>query len=154
MAIAAFFQSWSSPAAKQYRDVHGISQELGTGITVQSMVYGTMNETCGTGLISSRNGLTGEKGGGPYGLLICMCFCVFMCSCVCCNPILLSRHTAINLNDAPYYPCLAEYCVDSDDPLLYTLGLTIATLYTDLYYDQPLINPSISFLLASSTSGL
>ena len=40
MAISAFFQSWNSPEARQYRDVHGISQDLGTGIIVQSMVYG------------------------------------------------------------------------------------------------------------------
>ena len=61
MAIEAVFQSWTSPRAVKYRDTHSISRDLGTAVTVMSMVYGNLNEYSGAGVAYSRNPITGEK---------------------------------------------------------------------------------------------
>lgn len=61
MAIEAVFCSWYSPRAVKYRDIHGISNDLGTAVTVQSMVYGNMNMRSGSGVAFTRNPATGEK---------------------------------------------------------------------------------------------
>lgn len=68
-AIEAVFQSWDSRRAKKYRDHHGISHNLGTAVTVQAMVFGNLNERSGTGVLFSRNPLTGER--VPYGEFLC-----------------------------------------------------------------------------------
>ena len=39
-AIAAVFRSWDNPRADAYRRMHGISAAMGTGVTVQAMVFG------------------------------------------------------------------------------------------------------------------
>jgi pyruvate,orthophosphate dikinase len=60
-AIAAVFQSWDNPRARTYRRVHGISDEIGTGVTVQAMVFGNMGWDSGTGVAFTRDPSTGEK---------------------------------------------------------------------------------------------
>jgi pyruvate,orthophosphate dikinase len=64
-AIRAVFESWSSPRARRYRKHHGISDEMGTAVTIQSMVFGNLDGQSGTGVLFSRNPLTGED--RPYG---------------------------------------------------------------------------------------
>ena len=64
-AIGAVFDSWNSARARRYRKHQGISNDLGTAVTVQSMVFGNLDHRSGTGVLFSRNPLTGEK--EPFG---------------------------------------------------------------------------------------
>lgn len=61
LAIEAVFNSWFSPRAVKYRDIHNIAEDLGTAVTVQSMVYGNMNIRSGSGVAFTRNPGTGDK---------------------------------------------------------------------------------------------
>ncbi len=61
MAIEAVFSSWNTDRAKIYRRLNSIPHEWGTGVTVQSMVFGNMGETSATGVAFTRNPATGEK---------------------------------------------------------------------------------------------
>jgi pyruvate, orthophosphate dikinase len=60
-AIAAVFQSWNIERAVVYRKLHGISDLLGTAVSVVAMVYGNMGEDSGTGVVFTRNPSTGER---------------------------------------------------------------------------------------------
>jgi pyruvate,orthophosphate dikinase len=64
-AITAVFSSWQSPRAIAYRRHHGISDEGGTAVTVQAMVFGNIDENSGTGVFFTRDPATGER--RPYG---------------------------------------------------------------------------------------
>eukprot|EP01032_Pedospumella_encystans_P030407 gene30407-34325_t len=55
------FKSWNSPLAVKYRDVHSIPEDMGTAVTVQSMVYGNQNTVSGSGVAFTRNPTTGAK---------------------------------------------------------------------------------------------
>ena len=48
-AIEAVFSSWNSRRAKRYRKHNGISDELGTAVVVQAMVFGNLDRASGTG---------------------------------------------------------------------------------------------------------
>lgn len=61
MAIAAVFDSWMGKRAVDYRRVHRIPGNLGTAVNVQSMVFGNLGDTSGTGVCFTRNPATGEK---------------------------------------------------------------------------------------------
>jgi pyruvate,orthophosphate dikinase len=61
MAIAAVFDSWMGRRAVDYRRVHRISEDLGTAVNVQAMVFGNLGETSGTGVCFTRNPSTGEN---------------------------------------------------------------------------------------------
>ena len=61
MAIRAVFDSWKSERAKEYRRINKISEELGTGVNIQVMVFGNRSGMSGTGVIFTRNPSTGEK---------------------------------------------------------------------------------------------
>jgi pyruvate, orthophosphate dikinase len=61
MAIEAVFRSWYNPRAQTYRRMNKISDDLGTAVNVQAMVFGNMGETSGTGVGFTRNPATGEK---------------------------------------------------------------------------------------------
>ncbi len=61
MAIEAVFRSWYNPRAKTYRRMNKISDDLGTAVNVQAMVFGNMGETSGTGVGFTRNPATGAK---------------------------------------------------------------------------------------------
>ena len=63
--VEAVFRSWTGRRAKRYRKHQGISDDLGTAVTVQAMVFGNIGERSGTGVLFSRNPLTGEP--EPYG---------------------------------------------------------------------------------------
>lgn len=61
LSIIAVFKSWMNPRAKTYRRLHKIDDNLGTAVNVQSMVFGNMGETSGTGVCFSRNPSNGEN---------------------------------------------------------------------------------------------
>ncbi len=61
MAIEAVFRSWNNPRAITYRNLYDIPHDIGTAVNVQSMVFGNMGETSGTGVAFTRNPSTGEK---------------------------------------------------------------------------------------------
>jgi pyruvate,orthophosphate dikinase len=60
-AITAVFRSWDNSRAVVYRRLNDIPMEWGTAVNVQSMVFGNMGETSGTGVAFTRNPATGEK---------------------------------------------------------------------------------------------
>lgn len=60
-AVKAVFASWDNKRAILYRRINDIPNEWGTGATVQSMVFGNLNEQSGTGVAFSRNPSTGEN---------------------------------------------------------------------------------------------
>ena len=60
-AINAVFRSWENPRAQYYRKLNGIPSSWGTAVNVQSMVYGNMGNTSGTGVAFTRNPATGEN---------------------------------------------------------------------------------------------
>jgi pyruvate,orthophosphate dikinase len=61
MAIEAVFRSWYNPRAKTYRRLNKISDDLGTAVNVQTMVFGNLGDTSGTGVGFTRNPATGAK---------------------------------------------------------------------------------------------
>lgn len=60
MSIDAVFSSWNNKRAIAYRRIHNIIGLLGTAVNVQTMVFGNMGETSGTGVLFTRNPSTGE----------------------------------------------------------------------------------------------
>ncbi len=62
MAMLAVLRSWNSERAREYRRVNGISNDLGTAINVQAMVFGNRDNRSATGVVFSRNCVTGEAG--------------------------------------------------------------------------------------------
>lgn len=60
-AAAAVFRSWDSPKAASYRRLNGISDETGTAVTVQTMVYGNAGGESGAGVAFTRNPATGAR---------------------------------------------------------------------------------------------
>ncbi|MFA7550641.1 MAG: pyruvate, phosphate dikinase, partial [Sedimentibacter sp.] len=61
MAIEAVFKSWNNQRAITYRNLYDIPHDIGTAVNVQSMVYGNMGDTSGTGVAFTRNPSTGEN---------------------------------------------------------------------------------------------
>ena len=60
-AVKAVFRSWDNPRANVYRRLNSIPYSWGTAVNVQSMVFGNMGPTSGTGVAFSRNPSTGEN---------------------------------------------------------------------------------------------
>ena len=60
-AVKAVFRSWDNPRANYYRRMNDIPSDWGTAVNVQTMVFGNMGETSGTGVAFTRNPSTGEK---------------------------------------------------------------------------------------------
>jgi pyruvate,orthophosphate dikinase len=59
-AIVAVFDSWMNPRAIEYRKLNNISEDMGTAVTVQAMVFGNMGDDSGSGVLFSRDPSTGE----------------------------------------------------------------------------------------------
>lgn len=59
--IKAVFGSWNSERAIKYREIHQITNLLGTACNIQAMVFGNLGETSGTGVAFSRDPGTGEN---------------------------------------------------------------------------------------------
>jgi pyruvate,orthophosphate dikinase len=57
----AVFRSWNNDRAKVYRRINNISDDLGTAVNVQAMVFGNLGETSGTGVGFTRNPANGVK---------------------------------------------------------------------------------------------
>jgi len=61
-AIKAVFNSWDSERAVAYRSIQNIDKSLmGTAVTVQSMVFGNLGTSSGTGVLFSRNPSNGDN---------------------------------------------------------------------------------------------
>jgi pyruvate,orthophosphate dikinase len=60
-AIEAVWKSWTLKKARDYRKVNGISEELGTAVSIVAMVFGNLGDDSGTGVAFTRNPSTGEK---------------------------------------------------------------------------------------------
>ena len=60
-AIMAVFRSWNNDRAILYRQLNEIPDSIGTAVNVQSMVFGNMGETSGTGVAFTRSPVNGEK---------------------------------------------------------------------------------------------
>lgn len=65
LAVEAVFNSWNTDRARLYRRRERISDDLGTAVNVQSMVFGNLGEDSGTGVCFTRDPSTGEQ--GDYG---------------------------------------------------------------------------------------
>jgi len=61
LAIEAVFRSWSGKRAVDYRKVNKIPDDLGTAVSVVTMVFGNMGNDSGTGVAFTRDPNTGEK---------------------------------------------------------------------------------------------
>jgi pyruvate,orthophosphate dikinase len=59
-AVGAVFRSWMNDRAIVYRKLNNIPVEWGTAVNVQSMVFGNLGETSGTGVAFTRNPANGE----------------------------------------------------------------------------------------------
>ncbi|MGD8761273.1 MAG: PEP/pyruvate-binding domain-containing protein [Desulfobacteraceae bacterium] len=55
LAIKSVLDSWESPRAQAYRKIIGISDDWGTAVTVQQMVYGNRSRQSGTGVVFTHN---------------------------------------------------------------------------------------------------
>jgi pyruvate,orthophosphate dikinase len=54
-AIRQVFYSWDSDKAKTYREIMGISDDWGTAVIVQNMVFGNLHEKAGSGVVFTHN---------------------------------------------------------------------------------------------------
>ncbi|MCA9310062.1 MAG: pyruvate, phosphate dikinase, partial [Phycisphaerales bacterium] len=61
LSIEAVFKSWNADRAIAYRCINGITGLNGTAVNVQSMAYGNMGETSGTGVAFTRDPSTGRN---------------------------------------------------------------------------------------------
>ena len=61
MARDAVFRSWNNDRARHYRRINNISDDLGTAVNVQAMVFGNLGDTSGTGVGFTRNPAIGTK---------------------------------------------------------------------------------------------
>ena len=59
-AVEAVMASWNSRRARRYRAHHDIPDDLGTAVTVQAMVFGNLCDRSGTGVLFSRNPISGD----------------------------------------------------------------------------------------------
>lgn len=57
--IKAVFGSWNADRAVKYREINGIANLLGTACNIQTMVFGNLGDTSGTGVAFSRDPGTG-----------------------------------------------------------------------------------------------
>jgi pyruvate, orthophosphate dikinase len=60
-AIEAVFRSWNNERAIIYRRREKISDDIGTAVNIQAMVFGNRGDDCGTGVAFTRNAATGEN---------------------------------------------------------------------------------------------
>jgi pyruvate,orthophosphate dikinase len=61
LATMAVFRSWNGKRAHEYRKAAGIPHDLGTAVTVVTMVFGNLGAESGTGVAATRNVTTGEN---------------------------------------------------------------------------------------------
>ena len=61
LSVEAVFKSFNSQRARYYRKTHGIPDDVGTAVNVQTMVFGNMGDRSATGVAFTRNPKTGAK---------------------------------------------------------------------------------------------
>jgi pyruvate,orthophosphate dikinase len=61
LATEAVFKSWNGKRAVDYRNAAGIAHDLGTAVSIVTMIFGNMGDDCATGVAMTRNGSTGEN---------------------------------------------------------------------------------------------
>ncbi|MBU2510942.1 pyruvate, phosphate dikinase [bacterium] len=61
LATEAVFASWNGKRAIDYRNAAGIPHDLGTAVTIMTMVFGNLGDDSATGVAMTRSGSTGEK---------------------------------------------------------------------------------------------
>lgn len=61
-AIEAVWQSWDSPRARYYREQNGMDHTGGTAIIIQAMVFGNGPSPSGTGVLFTRDPISGKEG--------------------------------------------------------------------------------------------
>ncbi|MFE7612301.1 pyruvate, phosphate dikinase [Streptomyces celluloflavus] len=61
-AVRAVFLSWNGERARVYRRREHIAEDLGTAVTVQTMVYGNLGLNSGTGVAFTHDPATGSPG--------------------------------------------------------------------------------------------
>ncbi|HEY5729849.1 MAG TPA: pyruvate, phosphate dikinase [Anaerolineales bacterium] len=61
LATKAVFESWNGKRAVDYRKATNISDNLGTAVNIQTMVFGNTGDDSGTGVAFTRDPSTGEK---------------------------------------------------------------------------------------------
>src|SRR5512143_127160 len=54
-AIGQVFNSWMSDKARNYREILSLSENWGTAVIVQEMIYGNLDTGSGTGVLFTRN---------------------------------------------------------------------------------------------------
>ncbi len=60
-SIMAVFESWHTPRAVYYREIHQIPNDWGTAVNIQAMVFGNMGNSSGSGVAFTRDAATGVK---------------------------------------------------------------------------------------------
>ncbi|MBW1763241.1 MAG: pyruvate phosphate dikinase, partial [Deltaproteobacteria bacterium] len=65
--ILVVFDSWSSKRARVYREHLRVSDEWGTAVIVQKMVYGNLNKRSGSGVLFTHNPKRGRPGVHLFG---------------------------------------------------------------------------------------
>ena len=55
LTIKKVFSSWTSAKARTYRKIMGISDDWGTAVTVQEMVFGNLSNSSGSGVVFTHN---------------------------------------------------------------------------------------------------
>ena len=60
-SVEAVFRSWNSDRAVEYRRLEGLTDLVGTAVTVQAMVFGNQGVTSGSGVGFTRDPATGEN---------------------------------------------------------------------------------------------
>jgi pyruvate,orthophosphate dikinase len=61
MAVKAVFSSWNNPRAISYRKINNMPENMGTAVNIQTMVFGNVGESSGTGVAFTRNPVDGEN---------------------------------------------------------------------------------------------
>ncbi len=61
LATEAVFKSWNGKRAVDYRNAARIPHDLGTAVSIQTMVFGNMGNDSATGVAMTRDGTTGEN---------------------------------------------------------------------------------------------
>lgn len=59
-AISQVEASWHSPKAKAYREIMGLSEDWGTAVAIQAMVFGNLHGRSGAGVMFTHNPMTSE----------------------------------------------------------------------------------------------
>lgn len=67
IAIRQVMASWHSPKAKTYREIMGLSEDWGTAVTIQAMVFGNLDASSGAGVMFTHNPWTSEDEIEPVG---------------------------------------------------------------------------------------